>query len=73
MPHAHVPGPAEGGLTGRAVLVTGAAGDIGRAVCDRLLRAGARIVALDRDAGGLDALRSTHGADVRTRCADVAD
>jgi NAD(P)-dependent dehydrogenase (short-subunit alcohol dehydrogenase family) len=40
----------------KVVVVTGAAGGLGRALCLRFGRAGARIVALDRDATVLDAL-----------------
>jgi NAD(P)-dependent dehydrogenase (short-subunit alcohol dehydrogenase family) len=65
--------PADGGLAGRAVLVTGAAGDIGRTVCARLAAAGARVVALDRDDAGLEALRAEHGAGLLARRVDVAD
>ncbi len=41
---------------GKVVVVTGAAGGLGRALCLRFGRAGARIVALDREAPALDAL-----------------
>lgn len=41
---------------GRTVVVTGAAGGLGRALCLRFAAAGARIVALDRDAAALEAL-----------------
>lgn len=44
------------GLEGRNALVTGAAAGIGRSVADRLARAGAQVIALDRDSTGLDAL-----------------
>ncbi len=39
----------------KVVVVTGAAGGLGRALCLRFGAAGARIVALDRDAGALEA------------------
>jgi NAD(P)-dependent dehydrogenase (short-subunit alcohol dehydrogenase family) len=38
---------------GRSVLVTGAAGGIGRATCERLAKGGWRVLAADRDAGKL--------------------
>ncbi|WKU48678.1 3-hydroxybutyrate dehydrogenase [Streptomyces sp. VNUA116] len=45
-------------LRGRTALVTGAAGGIGAACTLRLAAAGARVRAVDRDAPGLDALRT---------------
>ncbi|MCX4911015.1 3-hydroxybutyrate dehydrogenase [Streptomyces sp. NBC_00878] len=43
-------------LGGRTALVTGAAGGIGRACALRLAAAGAKVRAVDREAGGLDTL-----------------
>ncbi len=44
---------ADADFAGKGVVVTGAAGGIGQALCFRFGRAGARIAALDRDADGL--------------------
>jgi rhamnulose-1-phosphate aldolase/alcohol dehydrogenase len=44
--------PPPGELQGKVVLITGAAGGIGRAVVDALAGAGACVVAVDLDAGG---------------------
>jgi len=61
-------------FTDRVVIVTGAAGGIGRATCVALGRGGARVVAVDRDADGLErtagAVAET-GAEVSTHRADV--
>lgn len=43
-------------VEGRVVLITGAAGGLGAALCQRYAAAGARIAALDLDAAKLDAL-----------------
>lgn len=55
---------------GQCVVVTGATSGIGREVSERLLGAGAQVIALGRDAAALDALRA-HGAVPRQ--ADLAD
>jgi NAD(P)-dependent dehydrogenase (short-subunit alcohol dehydrogenase family) len=62
----------------RVVLLTGAAGGIGRVMTDALLAAGHRVAAVDRDAAGLDRLADiagAHGAADRLQriAADLAD
>ncbi|MBL8479354.1 MAG: SDR family NAD(P)-dependent oxidoreductase, partial [Sterolibacteriaceae bacterium] len=47
---------------GKVVLITGAAGGLGAALCRTYAAAGARIAALDFDARKLDALVSELGA-----------
>src|ERR1035438_3759126 len=47
------------GLSGRACVVTGGGGGIGRAIAVNLVRAGARVAAIDRDERGLEV---THAA-----------
>src|SRR5450432_3998367 len=42
------------GLSGRACVVTGGGGGIGRAVAVNLARAGAKVAAIDRDERGLE-------------------
>ena len=44
------------GATGKSAVVTGAASGIGQAVARRLLREGAAVIAVDRDAAGLEAV-----------------
>ena len=65
-------------LEGRIAVITGGAGGIGSAVADRLLRDGACVVLLDRDAAALETVRERlavdHGLDrVRGDVADVRD
>ncbi|MFI1926101.1 MULTISPECIES: 3-hydroxybutyrate dehydrogenase [unclassified Streptomyces] len=57
-PQVAAPGPATPSLDlgGRTALVTGAAGGIGRACALRLVAAGAKVRAVDRDAAGLETL-----------------
>ncbi len=56
------------GLEGKSVLVTGAAGGIGRAVCERLLEEGANVVAADLNT---DAMQISDPGRVRPVNADI--
>ncbi|MES2712095.1 MAG: SDR family oxidoreductase [Pseudomonadota bacterium] len=58
----------------RVVLVTGAAGGIGRAMVAALLEAGHQVAAMDRDLAALDALRTLHPGQARLHAfrADLA-
>jgi NAD(P)-dependent dehydrogenase (short-subunit alcohol dehydrogenase family) len=67
-----VSSPGAGRLAGQAVLVTGGASGIGRAVVDRFVAEGARVGVADRNANGLASLRETYGKHVATIEADVA-
>lgn len=59
--------------TPRSVLITGAAGGIGRAMVAAVLAAGHRVAALDRDAAALSALMDAHpGAALHPVLADLA-
>ena len=59
--------------TPRTVLITGAAGGIGRAMVEAVLAAGHRVAALDRDAAALDGLLALHpGAPVHPVLADLS-
>ena len=57
----------------RAAIVTGGASGIGLATVERLLVAGWRVTALDRDETALAKLRGTHGDKARTGLLDVTD
>ena len=61
---------------GKTVVVTGAAGGLGRSLCRRFAAAGARVAALDRDPQGLQALArdmESAGHRVVTQVCDVTD
>lgn len=61
---------------GRTVLVTGAGGGLGRAIAQRYSQAGARIVALDREAAGVESLHAEiagHGGECLAVTCDVTD
>jgi 3alpha(or 20beta)-hydroxysteroid dehydrogenase len=63
-------------FTQKTAIVTGAAGDIGRAACRRLGSEGAAVLAVDLDAAGLDetvALVAGAGGAARAYAADVTD
>ena len=60
-------------FAGRTVVVTGAAGGLGRALCLRFAAAGARIVALDRDAAVLQGLTFPGGTDALRVACDVSN
>ncbi len=62
------------GLAGRHVLVTGAASGIGEAAATRLVREGAAVALVDRDAGRLATVRAAlAGGRVATFALDVGD
>lgn len=57
----------------RVVLVTGAGGTLGAAVCTRLVSLGTRVVAVDRDGEALGRLQTALGVGVLTQSADVTE
>ncbi|MCU0618295.1 MAG: SDR family oxidoreductase [Gemmatimonadaceae bacterium] len=65
------------GFAGRTVLVTGAAGHLGRALADAFAELGASLVLVDRDAVALatvaTALRDQHGTAVTVHACDLED
>jgi NAD(P)-dependent dehydrogenase (short-subunit alcohol dehydrogenase family) len=60
-------------LADQVVLITGGAKGIGRAVVDRFVEEGARVVALDLDADNLNVLQNRHGGRVAGVVGDVTD
>ncbi|WP_028923235.1 SDR family NAD(P)-dependent oxidoreductase [Pseudonocardia acaciae] len=64
----------QGLLTGKVVVVTGAAGGIGSEVVRRCAEEGAAVLAVDRDAGGLDRVLAglPAGSRVRPFAVDIA-
>lgn len=60
-------------LAGRVALVTGAGSGIGRAICERLVRDGARLAALDLSGDAAAQTIAGLGADCMTLVADVRD
>jgi 2-hydroxycyclohexanecarboxyl-CoA dehydrogenase len=64
------------GLRDKVVLITGAAGGIGRSLCRRFCDEGARVVGLDVDRAGLEALReqlAEHAGRLVVRPLDITD
>ncbi|MFD7136562.1 2,3-dihydro-2,3-dihydroxybenzoate dehydrogenase [Streptomyces sp. NPDC059894] len=61
------------GLEGRLALVTGAGRGIGAAVVAALVEEGARVLATDLDAAGVEALAAAHPGRVTARPLDVTD
>ncbi|HEY0206694.1 MAG TPA: SDR family oxidoreductase [Acetobacteraceae bacterium] len=62
-----------GELTGKVAVVTGAASGIGLASTEAMVAAGARVVMVDRDEAGLNALRNKHGDAVSVVVIDLLD
>jgi len=58
-------------LSGRVALITGASGEIPRAIATLFAAAGARLVLTDIDDAGLDAFADTLAAEVLVCCHDV--
>ena len=65
------------GFTGRTVLLTGAAGHLGRTLADAFAELGASLLLVDRDHDALaalaNALRDAHGATVTAHACDLED
>jgi NAD(P)-dependent dehydrogenase (short-subunit alcohol dehydrogenase family) len=61
------------GLSGATAVVTGAAGGIGRAICARLSKEGARVVAADLDQGAVEKLVADLPSEALAVQVDVTD
>ena len=59
--------------SGQSVVLTGAAGGMGRAITKALLESGRRVVLVDRDAKALEELASTAGDAVFPIQLDISD
>lgn len=60
-------------LEGKTALLTGAAGGIGRSIATSLIRAGATVLACDRDGAALDRLTAELGVNCRPVVVDLGD
>ena len=60
-----------GRLEGETALVTGGASGLGRAIVDRFVEEGARVVVFDRSAEKLQEVKLSHGDAVATHAGDV--
>ncbi len=60
-------------VQGRTVLITGAAGGLGRAIVQQLIASGRRVVLVDRDAAALQKLASEIGPDTHPLQLDITD
>jgi NAD(P)-dependent dehydrogenase (short-subunit alcohol dehydrogenase family) len=60
-------------FTGKVILITGAAGGLGAALCRRFAAADARIAAMDKDEGRLAALVATLPADTFAIAGNITD
>jgi NAD(P)-dependent dehydrogenase (short-subunit alcohol dehydrogenase family) len=63
----------ERNFSGKVILITGAAGGLGSALCRRYAQAGARIAAMDLDEAKLNALVATLPADTLAIAGNIAD
>jgi NAD(P)-dependent dehydrogenase (short-subunit alcohol dehydrogenase family) len=60
-------------FTGKSVLITGAAGGLGRAAAERFAAEGARLILSDHPSAPLDAVATSIGGEVATLAGDVTD
>ena len=62
-----------GEFEGKVAVITGAAGNLGRAVCKRFADGGARLVLVERSAERLEALAAELGVESLVQTADLGD